>query len=402
MLPKRYWSKISLIFLLIVAIIGTLLRSNFLITIPLKYANLVHAHSHVAFQGWVYLSMFVLLLKFFLQERQIKQGTYATQFILTMFVIVGVLVSFSLQGYALYSIIFSTLFQILSYWFIHNFLRDAKANQSNLKSKISLNFIKMGLFWAILSSLVPFGIGALSAKGMAGTEIYHSLVYTFLHLQYNAWFLSVALGLFYQFLEKNHIPYQAKFAQNFYLFFNIAIIPAISLSLLGMSFAKFFFPIAYISAILQTTALIFFLLSLPQNLYKHLQTKSIHFHFFFWIFLLSFVCKILLQNLSVFPFFKSYAFQNKFIILAYLHLSLIGVISFLLLALMLEVKYLLGNIFTKLGTYLLLIGFLSTEVLLVLGGLGLFYSHWVLALGSASMALGILFLIIDNKNQYFT
>ena len=109
-----HWSKASLVFLFLVALIGTALRSVAFQPIPLEYANLVHAHSHVAFQGWIYTLMLLLLVRYFLSEDQIIAGKYLLQFQLTVVVIVGVLITFSIQGYGLYSIIFSTLFQILN------------------------------------------------------------------------------------------------------------------------------------------------------------------------------------------------------------------------------------------------------------------------------------------------
>ena len=98
-LMKKEWSKISLIFLFLVALIGTLLRSAAFIQLPFEHINLVHAHSHVAFQGWVYTIMIQLITNTFLNEDQIKKGRYPLQFILTVFVVVGVLISFSLEYY---------------------------------------------------------------------------------------------------------------------------------------------------------------------------------------------------------------------------------------------------------------------------------------------------------------
>jgi hypothetical protein len=42
---------VSLVYFFTVALIGTLLRSVTYLHLPLEYGHLVHAHSHVAFQG---------------------------------------------------------------------------------------------------------------------------------------------------------------------------------------------------------------------------------------------------------------------------------------------------------------------------------------------------------------
>ena len=97
------WSKISLVFIFVVALIGTLLRSVAFVTVPLEYVNLVHAHSHVAFQGWVYTCMILLLTTTYLTAEQVRKGRYPLQFVLTVIVVVGILISFALQGYRLAS-----------------------------------------------------------------------------------------------------------------------------------------------------------------------------------------------------------------------------------------------------------------------------------------------------------
>jgi hypothetical protein len=393
---KTKWSKISLIFFLLVAIIGTLLRSVAYIPIPLKYLNLVHAHSHTAFQGWVYLIMMLLLTKTFLTDHQVEKGRYALQFKLTVFIVVGVLISFSLQGYGLYSIIFSTLFQLLNYWFVFRFLKDVKKGDFSEKYQFSLKFVKTGLWYGLLSTLLPYAIGISSAKGLNGTDTYNALVYSFLHLQYNGWFLFVVLGLFFYYMNKKNIPYNKGFANRFYWLFTIGVIPAVSLSFLGMDFSESINLIAYFSVLVLVLALVYFILMLPKHLASLIKESSVWFRLYFLGFLISFVVKTVLQCFSVFPFLKDYAFFNKPIIIAYLHLSLIGSISFLFLALLIEKKYLPLNVLVKTGSALLLIGFVITETVLVLMGFSLFYNQWILIIGSAAMALGVLFMIFSR------
>ena len=71
---KNEWAKISLVFLFLVALIGTLMRSAGVVNSPFQYTHLLHAHSHVAFQGWVYLIMMLLLTRTFLNEDQVEKG----------------------------------------------------------------------------------------------------------------------------------------------------------------------------------------------------------------------------------------------------------------------------------------------------------------------------------------
>jgi len=255
------------------------------------------------------------------------------------------------------------------------------------------------LWLGVLSTLLPYGIGVLSAKGLGGSEAYQSLVYTFLHLQYNGWFLFVVLGLFFKLLENNHIYYHQKYAVRFYWLFTLAVMPAIALSMVGMSFSKYILLPAYVAATLQSIALLYFLRLITGNLITAFKEKSKWFQLYVTVFLVSFIIKVALQCFSVLPVFKLYAFYNKYIILAYLHLSLIGVISFLLLALMIDLKWLSTYGFCKIGSSLLVLGFAITELLLVFGGLGWYYSQVMLITGSATMVMGILFLIVSSNNK---
>ena len=393
------WSKISLLFFLMVAVIGTWLRGSFFLPLPLEYGNLVHTHSHVAFQGWVYSALFLLITNLYLTDAQIQRGRYRLQFLFTIFIIIGVLLSFSLQGYGLYSIICSTLFQFLVYWFTFRFLKDIKQTSAKPKKAISLYFVKAGLWLGILSSFVPFAIGTLSAKGMGGTEAYYSMVYTFLHLQYNGWFLFLTVGLLFRCLELDQVNYNQKWALRFFWLFLIAVIPAVSLSLLGMGYKELIIIPAIISALLQLFGLVYFFLLLKENIAPWASTKNVWLQLTIGVFFVSFTLKIILQFLCVFPQLEALTFGNKPIILAYLHLSLIGMLSFLLLGVLIHLKWLRTTKISKIGVLMLLLGFMTTELMLIFQGLGYFYGQVLLFTGSGFTALGIFCLILVPKKK---
>ncbi len=388
---NKSWSKASLFFFLMVAVIGTTLRAAGYFNIPLGYRNLVHAHSHTGFQGWVYTIMFLIITSIYISPEKLKKGKYSLQFKLTLLVLAGVLVSFSLQGYGLYSIVFSTLFQVLNYWFIYRFLKDTA---DTLSTQYSLKFIKTGLHFGLISTLLPYAIGITSAKGLNGTELYQSLIYTFLHFQYNGWFLFIVIGLFFRFLEIHAPAVNSTYIWCFYWFFTLAFIPATALSLLGMSFSSHLLFFAIFAAVFQIAGLICFLLIIKQMPFK-LKSKSYFSKVFLYLFLISFVLKVTVQGLSVLPSMWELAFFEKNIVLAYLHLSLIGTISFLLIAWLFELGYLGHSHLTKTGSVLLISGFFITEIILLTGGLHWYYSQdWLIA-GSAAMVSGVLAFIFS-------
>lgn len=383
------WSKISLLFLLVIALVGTLMRLSPFLHLPLAYDHLLHAHSHTAFQGWVYTAMMLLLANLFLSIEQIQSGKYAPQFKLTVVVIGGVLVSFAMQGYGLYSIICSTLFQLLNYWFIFRFFKDAR----QLPASISLRWVKTGLWLGLLSSLAPFAIGALSAKGMGGSEAYQSSVYFFLHFQYNGWFQFVAVGLFFKLLEIDGVSFDAKNAKRFYGLFTIAVIPAYLLSLLGMSFSQWVWVPAAIAALLQMLGLLAFYRMMVGSTKAWFSTKNKWVRAFLWIAAGSFFLKYILQFLSVFPPIQVVAFSSRNLIIGYLHLCLLGVITCFFIALFFELKWLELRKATKIGSALFLIGFLATEMLLSVNGMGWGNTLLPLLWFSGVMAVGIALLL---------
>ncbi len=389
--------KISLFFLLCVALIGTLLRAVAFIKLPFDYQHLVHTHSHVAFQGWIYTLVMLFTTHFFLEPKQINSGRFNLLFKLTVIIIICVLISFTLQGYGLYSIIFSSIFQLLNYWFIFSFFSHCKASEKNKTSQTSLLFVKTGFWLGLLSTLAPWAIGILSAKGLSGTEAYRSAVYFFLHFQYNGWFLFTALGLVFKLWENEQIGFDPILAKRFYWLFTLAAIPAYGLSLLGMSFRNVVMIPAAIAAIMQTAALLIYGQLLQKIIGVWFQEKSIWFKLFMISALVSLFLKVSLQFASIFPAVQHLAFDSKNLILAYLHLSLIGVISFIFMSILIRLKWLSNHMLSRAGYLLLITGFVVSEIILAISGMGWFHLSTTLLAFSALMALGILLLLLSPK-----
>ena len=83
---------------------------------------MVHAHSHIALLGWVYVALTTLLHYGFVKDA--SNTTYNRVFWSTQGTLIGMLLTFPFQGYALFSIIFSTLFLIMSYGYTYHFWKN--------------------------------------------------------------------------------------------------------------------------------------------------------------------------------------------------------------------------------------------------------------------------------------
>ena len=192
--------------------------------------------------------------------------------------------------------------------------------------------------------------------------------------------------------------YNHKQAQIFYWFFSISIIPATCLSFLGMSYREYILIPAVIAAVCQIIGMIYWG-SIIKTITPWIIKKNRWMKLFLFTFFFSFTLKVILQFLSVFHVFKYFAFFNKSIVLAYLHLSLIGTISFLIIAILFELKFLKINFVSKIGSCLLIFGFYITQAILVGEGLCLILIPKGLFTGSCLMTLGVLLLIINKQKS---
>ena len=101
-------SIVALLYFLIAASLGIVLRLFPITNVDATYRYLVHTHSHIALLGWVYVALTALI--FHLCIKLEAQKKYSKVFWCTQITILGMLFSFPITGYALFSILFSSLF----------------------------------------------------------------------------------------------------------------------------------------------------------------------------------------------------------------------------------------------------------------------------------------------------
>ena len=115
---------------------------------------------------------------------------------------------------------------------------------------------------------------------------------------------------------------------------------------------------------------------------------------------IAFIIKVILQLLSIIPFFSHYAFAYRPVIIGYLHLSFLGIISFFILGYIDFAIRETGRALSKLGIILFVSGVLAQEFILMLQGLealefkpikaanmGLFYCAVMIVLGLLLMVV---------------
>lgn len=390
--------KIARIFFIISALYGLSLRlykvTNF---ITIDYKRILQAHSHVTFLGWGFLAVISIIGIIYSPEKFKKSVYLKSLFYIMVSMLAGMLISFPLQGYKLFSIVFLSVFLIVSYLYLIEVYKVLKED----KSYDSI-FIKTGIFYYFLSSLAIWMIAIVTVK-YGKTTLYYNSIYFYLHFLYNGFFVFTLFGLFIKYLKQQKIQVGEKQIKYFYLYTHIACVPAYALSLLWADDSLVVNVFAVLSATLQLVTLLF-LYRIIKSFFKQKKSKQIK-----WMSILifgSYFLKIILQAATVLPGMIKITLQLKpYFIVGYLHLFTLGFMSmfiFLLLILLVKIKL------SKIGMYIFILGILLSEGLLFLqGGLFLIFKNGItnidllLLFVSSLMPIGLLLLYfnIDFKQK---
>jgi hypothetical protein len=367
----RRWLQISILNLLIVAFIGVILRYKIAFSFPfLDQKNLHHGHSHFAFVGWITQTVMVLMV-YHLQSKKQESAfrKYRWLLYLNLLSAYGMLISFSLQGYGVWSIGFSTMSTIGSYIFAFLYWRDLNGLKNK---KISHLWFKSALVFAVLSSLGAYAEAYMMANKIIHQNWYLASEYYFLHFQYNGWFFFAGMGLLISRFEKIILaPRQLKII--FWLFC-LACVPAYFLSALWMPIPKLIYWLVIASAIAQFAGwimLVKLILANKANIKSHFTKKSRQ------VLLLSAIAltlKLLLQLSSTHPALSQLAFGFRPIVIGYLHLVLLGVITIFILGYIISMNLMDAGKFFMTGVWIFISGVIINETLLMLQGVaGLSY-----------------------------
>ncbi len=375
--------KLPFVFLFIASLIGLVLRWHYFQPIAaFQYSFWLHAHSHLMFLGWVFNALTIAYVICFIPES--LQGRYKIIFYVLNLLVFGMLIAFPIQGYGVYSITISTLHTIVVVVFCIRFFRDTQSDQRI----IAIWMARASLVFFLISAIGPFVVGALAANGMGQSNEYHLAVYYYLHFQYNGVFTFGIFALLFDLLSQKGIEVDLKKASRFGWLLFISCFPAYALSTLWTSPSLIINGIGFFAAITQLMAFYYFLRSIQSIKAKLKGGISSSSYLLLKVFLLAFGIKLLLQLLSVYPPIAMLAYEVRFYVIAYLHLVLIGMISSFLIAYFAEWNWFPIN---KLFVYLLLIGFVTSELLMISVGRwpGFFnVSQWIF-ISSVVMVIGI-------------
>lgn len=337
------------------------------------------------FLGWVFNLLIIAFAEEFAPIKGFKPLFWFLQVCVT-----GMLISFPLQGYGVYSITFSTLHTAGALLFIIRFFTSSQP------STLSVVLARAALVFFALSTLGPFILAYLKSNAPEHTTLYRFSIYFYLHFQYNGFFVFGIMSLFVKLLEGKFSPKDIQNITHGSYILIVACLPAYVLSTLWAEPGIVFNIIGCVTALAQLLGLYIFLRAIAKYLTaQHFQPiQKILFSLSFT----ALAAKSILQLTSAHPAVATFANEFRNIVIAYLHLVLVGCISIFLIAWLIHKQIVNYNCWP---VGLILFGFISSEFLLVISpwndwATG-FLNQLIFTL-SALMTVGIAMLLKDRMS----
>lgn len=318
----RVQVRIALAWFLLAAVFGLVLRIMAFLELPVTYKFLLHAHSHIALLGWIYLASAALVYALYLRGR--ADRAYRRLFLFTQVTLLGMAVAFPLQGYAALSIAFSTLFLFATYFLTGLFLKRADAA---VKRTASYTVIRWSLICLVLSSLGPWALGGIMQVAGSESPMYRSAIYFYLHFLYNGWAMLTLAGLALYALESRGVEIPARRFRQFLAWALVSVALTFFVSLLWLEPTRLFVGFSAVGVAAQWVALVYFV-RLLKPAWRGSEKAAVPATVS-WALTGAAICllgKFLLQTAVLIPGITSFAWLQDAVI-GFLHLVFLGVIT---------------------------------------------------------------------------
>lgn len=388
---------LSLINFLVAASLGMLLRLHPVAQIEGFIPRfVVHAHSHVAFLGWVFLVLIAFIYKYWLPDDRKTARRFLILVVIFQVAVLGMLFTFPFTGYALWSIIFSTIHMVASLYFIYFFETKSGSLMPSAKK-----FIRSGLYFMAVSSIGPLALGPLAASGHKFDMWYNLSIYFYLHFQYDGWFTMAIFGLVLARLSDFTLnKYANKITRAFY-FFVVGIILTYALSALGYQLSLWVNVIGGIGAVFQLWGF-YSLIGVLRKAVRSEFNKTLRKILTMVLVILA--LKLCAQFLSTLPAIVELTYYNRDLLIAYLHWTLLGFVSLFLVYVIFRELSMWKQRQNYWPAWVFFFAFLVMEILLVFRALALpaltaqhiFYSNVLLLADAGALVVSILGMIIAN------
>src|SRR5690554_229934 len=368
---SKSWILFSLFNFLIAALMGLVLRGAFVWEISwLDYRNMMHGHSHVAMLGWVYLALFILIGYHCIPSEKWSKPVYTKLFWFTQFTVVGMMISFPIQGYGAISITFSALHILASYFFMYLVWKDHLTR----RSEISL-MIKTALVLMAISTIGVWSLGPLAVTGGRSSALYQLAIQFYLHFQFHGWFSFAILALLLDMLVRDYKINNTTF-KKFYALLLASVVLTYGLVLTWGFGGSIPLIVNGLGLLLQLTAMLLYLRLIKDADQKFFQNLSPSVRAFYRFGLISWVAKVSIQAIVLLPAAAAVSLVLRPFMIGFIHLILLGFVSGLLFALIFSAnKPVESDLWMHWGRLAFVAGFVLTELLLFTQGL-FYWFQW--------------------------
>ncbi|MFD2200795.1 c-type cytochrome [Shivajiella indica] len=391
---SQSWMKWAFFFFFAASIFGVLMRYFFVGEVPIfTYKHLLHAHSHLALLGWGYmLIMGYYVFNFCIDPKRIS--IYKWMLFLNVAAGLGMMFSFPVQGYGTISIFFSSIQLFSSYYFAGQILKDLRSQGQHSWARM----VRFSIYWMLLSTLGLLAIGPVGAILGKNHPLYYMSVQWFLHLQLSGWFTYSVFGILMHFLfnkGKNiHLlPYQE-------WILHLSVLMTYALSVSWSTPISLLIPTNSIGVILQSIAYFWIMKPIIQAIFPGMKFPSGWEERLLYVGILSLIAKALVMALLVVPEIAHISITIRLFVVGFIHLVMLGTLTLNLGAVMQLQGWLPRNQWSKKSWFILVLGFISSEVLIFTQGLMLwtefgFMPHYYLIVFIASLLFPIALVIIQ-------
>ncbi|QKJ32963.1 hypothetical protein HQ865_25495 [Mucilaginibacter mali] len=326
---KHNWITLCLFNLALVAMLGAVLRSKILFSIPwLDFKYILNAHSHFAFGGWITLCLLTLFTYELLPEKFSSQRKYNCLLGSIFLSAAGMLVSFPFQGYGFWSISFSTLFIFATYAFSWFFIRDLR--RSGVPGYI-FQLAVIALLALCISSVGPFTLAYMLATHSANLLLYKDSIYTYLHLQYNGFFTLAIFAIWFGRISHSWTGKTRQQAARFAGLLSVSVLPTLFLSYLW-HYPNILIRSIAVSGCMLLVACLNYFIPVFKTAWAGLRFGSKPLRILTGLAMTAFFAKTLMQAGIVYPALGALIFDNRPVIIGYLHLVMLGFVTLFLLA----------------------------------------------------------------------
>lgn len=353
---SHFWFRVVLLNLLLVATAGVLMRYKIIAPLPgLEQRDLMHGHSHFAFNAWVSMTLLLLITELpgiNLRNRNRLFGFYFITCLMEF-------VAYIFTGYSVWSFAALILFQIPLFWILGQLLLQLK---KTVLPEYQKTVIRFGFFFQLLAQGGLLLLTYLMIFKGVSQPFFLGNLYFYLHFSYNGWFFFGIMAVMLALIkpeEKHVLRFHGLLKVMGYL-----TLPAFLLSLLWLNRSDWLHWSAFIASAVQLFVY-FYLLKLLASAIMKVELSRVT-KILWTLSGIALSLKFIMQFFSNFEVFEQFAFSHRAIVIGYLHLVLLGFVTLFLIGFLLETgrwKLHLPGVLVFTG------GILLNEILLAIQGL---------------------------------